>query len=135
MPIYVTVDGATVRQKDSGWASGNYSGTNTVNISWWAHHVEVHITWHGNNSTSNGYWYNTSFTLSLTPQIFWKTGGWAVPTEIKEIWELSVLNIFWIFDGEFFVWVETDTATTGSIAPWNFIWYLQIWDYKIPYYK
>lgn len=134
-PIYVSVDGETVRQKDSGGVSGNYSGTNTVNLPWGAHHVEVHITWHGNNSTSNGYWINCSFTLSLTPEIFGKTKGGAVPTKIEEIGAQTVLNIFWIFDGEFFVWIETENATTWSITPWNFVGYLQIWDYKIPYYK
>lgn len=103
MPIYVTVDGTTVRQKNSGGASGNYNGTNTVNITGGAHHIEVHITGHGNNSTSNGYWYSTNFTLSLTPKIFGKTLGGAVPTEIGNLGDLLTLNIFGILNGEFFV--------------------------------
>lgn len=103
MPIYVTVDGDTVRQKNSNGASGSYSGTDTVNIPGGAHHVEVHITGHGNNSSSNGYWINTSFTLSLTPKIFGKVLGGAVPTEVADLGDLLMLNIFGILNGEFFV--------------------------------
>lgn len=57
------------------------------------------------------------------------------PLEVKELWQQTWPVLFWLNnEWEFYVWKETTEVTTGSITPWNFVWYVQIWKYKIPYY-
>ena len=130
----ILVNGVVVASKSWSWNSGSDTVTGTCNITKWDSTVVFQLT----GQTLGTYDYiftKASGTISLTPKIIWKTTGGAVPTEVKSIWQQITVSIFWVFDWEFFVWVETNSATTGSITPWNFVWYLQIWDYKIPYYK
>ena len=57
------------------------------------------------------------------------------PTKVVGIGGLTWPVLFWLDNsGNFYVWNEVITATTGSIAPGNFVGYVQIGKYKIPYY-
>lgn len=57
------------------------------------------------------------------------------PNGLKAIWDLGTITIFWIINNDFFVGVTSNTATTGSITPGNFVGYIKIGNYKIPYYN
>lgn len=63
-----------------------------------------------------------------TTSISWK------PNDIKSLWNLATMTIFGVLWWEAFLWVETTEHTTWYITPWNCVWFLQIWKYKIPYY-
>lgn len=105
---------------------------------WWQHTVQLKIV--------VSWWAYVSFTadwdymaLKAKRKIFGSKWEW-IPTELKSIWNLWMYNIFWKNKtnpnyNTFFTWFETNTANTWSITPWNFVWYLDIWGYKIPYYK
>ena len=55
--------------------------------------------------------------------------------KIVWLWEFLVWGAFFgVLNWEMYMWEEKTIATTGSITPWNFVWYIQIWKYKIPYY-
>lgn len=131
--LYVKLDGTTVYTytvSNNGWSTST-----TITVPNWIHNIQLYIEWHSDGGGYRRCISNCDATFTLTPKIRWKTAWGGVPTKVIELGKLMVLNIFGIFDGEFFVWVETENATTWSITPWNFVGYLQIWDYKIPYYK
>lgn len=56
------------------------------------------------------------------------------PTSPKQLWDLWVFFFFWISNWVVNFWQETTEYTTWNITPWNCVWFLQIWKYKIPYY-
>lgn len=70
-------------------------------------------------------------------------------TKLTSIWQQELITFFWSFWWEFLNWIKdiqecidliksptrTTTATTWSITLWQCVWYIVIWDYKIPYYK
>ena len=129
--LIVWLDDAEISNRECT-SGGNY--TDTIVIPNGPHTIKIWVSdW--KNWNNRVVVEGVSYTATLTPIIYGKTKGGAVPTKVEEIGAQTVLNIFWIFDGEFFVWIETENATTWSITPWNFVGYLQIWDYKIPYYK
>ena len=104
----------------------------------WEHTIQLILNWWNNNA----YFYFSSDShyseLSVERKLFY-TSWTGIPTEIKSIWNLWTSNIFWKNTNpnyaDFFTGFETNTATTWNITPWNFVWYLDIWWYKIPYYK
>ena len=53
---------------------------------------------------------------------------------ISLIWQIGIICIFWAIDKDFYFWEETQTAVTWEITPGNFVGYLNIWGYKIPFY-
>lgn len=81
--------------------------------------------------TSASIW-DFSITYNFTLDKKWET-QWK-PKSVSSIWSLGIISIFWVIEKEFYLWEETQTASTGSITPWNFVWYIQVWKYKIPYY-
>lgn len=87
--------------------------------------------------TKDWYWEWTvwPFTVNFEVDLSKKWAYSFVPSEIISLWEQLTVNIFWIVGDEFYVWEEVATATTWNITPWNFVGYLQIWKYKIPYYS
>lgn len=63
------------------------------------------------------------------------------PADVKEIWEQTSINIYWVHDWIFRGWIirqTTSTATTWAITLWNAVWFLEInfnWQIvKVPYY-
>lgn len=73
---------------------------------------------------------------STFKNILRKTWNSVLPREVEDIWNLAIMTLFWIHtDWKEYLWQETNSAITWDITPWNFVWYLKIWDYKIPYYK
>ena len=64
----------------------------------------------------------------------WKTWIWWNPSSVKSIWERLAILIFWINKDSFYLWEEVSSASSWTIAPSNFVWYIKMWKYKIPYY-
>lgn len=85
-------------------------------------------------STDGWQWTVWPFTVNYEVDLYKKWDYSFIPSEVIALWEQLTVNIFWIVDNEFYVWEEVATATTWSITPWNFVWYIKIWKYKIPYY-
>lgn len=89
------------------------------------------------NSIALTYWY-TAENYSSSPEVCW------LPIDIRNIGKIWKINIRWLNNNDFFNWFsevltsknETTTeATAWTIAPANFVWYIKVWDYKIPYYN
>lgn len=77
---------------------------------------------------NESYVYQTA-NFTITPDMTF------VPTEIRAIWHQTWPVLFWLTpEWDFYLWKEVSSATTWNITPWNFVWYIQIWSYKIPYY-
>ena len=90
--------------------------------------------WVVSSSSSAKVYYKSSYLYQILHTIpVMKVISWYAMS-IVGLWNLWYITIFWLQDTNFYMWEETTTATTWSITPWNFVWYLQIWDYKIPYY-
>lgn len=62
---------------------------------------------------------------------------------IVNIGDITSILIWWVKDWDFFGGFndvltsasdKISSVTTWNITPWNFVGYLQVWDYKIPYY-
>ena len=126
----------------STWNYYTISYTHNV-VSWWEHTATFKVC--GGRSGSYNYaafdfsYQNCYWYIYFTPKVLNTPWVW-IPFETKAIWNLSWINLFWknltnSSYKEFFAWLETNTATVWSITPWNFVGYLKIWDYKIPYYK
>lgn len=84
-----------------------------------------------NTPASASIWpFSISYQCSVTKEWdhYW------IPLFQKNIWEMSFINITWVSEWIFYLWKETNSATVWEIAPWNFVGYIQIWKYKIPYY-
>lgn len=80
---------------------------------------------------------NRKYTITATADYYASKWGneASKPREIKTIWELAVLTLFWLhIDWSNYVWTESTIAVTWWITPWNFVGYVKIWNYKIPYY-
>lgn len=111
--------------------SGN-SATKTVSVvnenalDLYARATDSNSTYYINNV--NFYWIYGSYFNANHREPIW------IPTEVKNIWQSTNINIFWVNGDSFFSWWETTVITTWSIAPGNFVWYVQLWKYKIPYY-
>lgn len=56
------------------------------------------------------------------------------PLSVENIWNPGKITIFWINNDNFYAGAEVTAVTTWNIAPGNFVGYIQIWKYKIPYY-
>jgi len=100
------------------------------------------IAWHkyapnrySSSNVSGTYTRSTPITITYPLSIHKNSKYIGRTNDILWLWELWTMTIFWVYNWEFFAWIETTEATTWTITPWNFVWYLQIWDYKIPYYK
>lgn len=114
---------------------------------WWTHTIKLQAKWRYTN-WSTAYW-GFNATVNLTQTVSGSNDCPWRPTSLKNIWDLGIINIFWIqnwefYKNNFFDWLiksngTTTTATTWSISLWNAVWYvvIQIWDnkYKIPYYS
>ena len=128
----VDVDSFTL---SAGWEwirSKQVETTRTISVSAWDT-VTLFVKkddWSSRPSITynESYVYQTA-NFTITPDMTF------VPTEIKEIWHQTGPVLFWLTpEWVFYVWKEVSSATTGSISPGNFVGYLQIWNYKIPYY-
>lgn len=69
-----------------------------------------------------------SVTVSKLSKIKWYAEN------IRSIWDLWKITIFWVKDNEFYLWETTNTVVTGDVTLWNAVGFIKIWDYKIPYY-
>ena len=63
------------------------------------------------------------------------------PSKIGWIWDLIIINLYWMDDGVYKWWIITGESTevwTWSITLWNAVWFLEInynWKIvKVPYY-
>lgn len=74
---------------------------------------------------------------------FKATNDWFIrPTLLKDLWQTTTWTIYWKhIDNTYYWWImieKSETATTWSITPWNFQWYITTnfnWEIiKIPYY-
>lgn len=97
------------------------------------------------SSTPQSYWTSWTYVnanphkVSRSLKIYW------FPNKIISIWKIGQIAIFWVGNwSELLNWIteiltsknETTTeATAWSITPANFVWYIKVWDYKIPYYN
>lgn len=104
-----------------------------ISITPWTTFKVWYVTWSGyatpNSTRINSFSLSISINLSKNSNTVW------LPTWIVWIWEDWSTIIFWLADWVFYVWEEKTTATAWSITPWNFVGYLQIGKYKIPYYN
>lgn len=101
----------------------SYDGTATI----WAYKWDVFTFWRANRK----------YTISATADFYASKWGSQIakPRALTELWETAFLTLFWIhIDGSNFVWKESNTAVTWNITPGNFVGYVQLWNYKIPYY-
>lgn len=96
-----------------------------------------------NSSTAT--WVTRDWNYSITwSQNFRKTSSYiSSPEQQVWIWETSKVNIFWIKDWDFYNWFswiltsqneKTTSATTWNITLWNAVGFIQMGEYKIPYY-
>lgn len=74
---------------------------------------------------------------------FQATNDWFIrPILLKDLWQTTTWTIYWKhIDNTYYWWImieKSETATTWSITPWNFQWYITTnfnWEIiKIPYY-
>ena len=100
-------------------------------------------------------WINSNCSVQISSEVttakqykIWDINWF--PTEVVQPWHVWKINIFGtISEKSFYNWVKdiqdcidliksptlSTTATAWNIAPWNFVGYIQIWNYKVPYYK
>lgn len=128
-----TPDGGTTVET-AHYTDRNVTHTDTLNLTLWANQ-SLDLTqyfrhyWEGTVDTSL-YLYGSgqiakkqNIDITFTPLEVVHIGGQTWPV------------LFWLdSNGDFYVWDEVSSATTGSIAPGNFVGYVKIWKYKIPYY-
>lgn len=112
------------------------SATVTSNkyIKKWIYTIRLHFTYYVtssafgtitvNNKSIDLVWYNLYKNFALI----------ALPKQTANIWVFTTVVLFWEKDRDFYLGREVTTASTGAITPWNFVWYIKIWKYKIPYY-
>jgi len=108
------------------------TATGTVNL--WTKTLTRWDSFYIGYSITGWSWTIGAFTITYEVDLNKKWDYSFIPSEILSLWEQLTVNIFWIVDNEFYVWEEVATATTWTITPWNFVGYLQIGKYKIPYY-
>lgn len=75
-----------------------------------------------------------TYSITLSAQLFKNSNIVWLPKEIKNIGTLWISTIWGIHNKEFYAQASTTTVTTWEITPGNFVGYLNIWGYKIPYY-
>lgn len=125
--VYVKLNGTSVDTRWNSWSSWRITRTTTVDVNAWDT-LDITCDSLGSQYTSTYY----SSQLEISPARNYPS---IIPSEVKGIWQNLISPFFWIIDWQFYVWKEVQSASTWSITPWNFVGYLQIWDYKIPYYK
>ena len=60
---------------------------------------------------------------------------WKVLT-VESIGSKWIVYLFWKVWEEFYVWDDTvNSVISGSITLPNAVWFIQVWKYKIPYYR
>lgn len=134
---------ATLRRCVDSWAETQINAFNqSAPVAFWPITVPAGSTlyirfrsWWNNESRKANTVYvkivinRTSFLIPKNSNTNW------LPRELKEIWEILKTTIWGLHNNnEFYAQSPTTSVTTGNITPWNFVWYLQIWSYKIPYY-
>jgi len=80
---------------------------------------------------------NRKYTISATADFYSSKWGssTAKPRELETIWKQIRLTLFGIhIDNSNFVGIESSSVVTWSLTPWNFVWYVKLGNYKIPYY-
>lgn len=139
----ILVDGVVVSEK-TGYST--VAGNHVVNMTLTTggtHTVVFQCKWYPATWTSSGGWRQWG-TVSFTHTLYPNNKNYGKPTKVDQIGTISWITIFGMINGNFFkndafdqyltISGTTQSATTGSITPGNFVWYLQIWSYKIPYY-
>jgi len=120
----------------AGTQKGTASTTGIVSLS-----LDL-VAWHkyapnrySSSTISGTYTRSTPITITYQISLYKKFIYNGRTNDIFWLWEPGYITIFWVYNKDFFAWIETTTATTWNITPWNFVGYLKIGDYKIPYYK
>lgn len=114
--------------RTGSWGSWSTETNHTITVDPWETLTVSHVS----QTTTPRY-------MNWTPWIFPKMNDYwllyfAWNNVVWEIGEYWPAWFFWKKWDDFILWVESTTRTTWSIAPWNCVWFIQIWKYKIPYY-
>jgi len=108
---------------------GNASGNTSLPATFTVKMERGETITYTNTNNTNGAYVTISWIIPWLKdgEIFW------LPLSNKEIWENVIINILWVKSQNFYI-REISTITTWSRTPWNFVGYIQIGKYKIPYY-
>lgn len=129
--IFIKVDGEEVYRSNSITSSTSSTLSTSFTLDAWVHTIELRA--NNYSGTYSSYISTATCTATITPIIYGEYIG-GIPLNITSIWDTGYVNIFGKDGNNFFTWLEPNSVTTGAITPWNFVGYIQIGKYKIPYY-